>query len=318
MSDLHTAHVMARALGGQARGNRVVAPGPGHSRQDRSLSVLISADAPEGFTVHSFAGDDWTACREHVRQRLGLPEWRPGDDQDRRTSSIRIRKWDMDACDAQAAMHRQWNEDEQLRIRRARAIWDEAGDPRGSIGEYYLRTHRRLDLPEALCGTVLRFHPRCPWRDENTGETIRVPALVVPFRSFDDDSITAIHRIALRPDGTKIDRRMLGVVHGAAVKLDPLGDDLAIGEGVETAMAAHQLGIQPAWALGSVGAISFFPVLDRVKRLRILGETGKASNDAIQICARRWRRAGRRVQIIVPTVGSDLNDALVAVEEATK
>ena len=44
---------------------------------------------------------------------------------------------------------------------------------------------------------------------------------------------------------------MLGVVAGAAVKLDAAGEALAIGEGVETAMAARQLGLRPVWAVGS-------------------------------------------------------------------
>jgi hypothetical protein len=76
-------------------------------------------------------------------------------------------------------------------------------------------------------------------------------------------------------------------------------------------MAARQLGLSPAWALGSVGAISFFPIVDGVKRLRILGEAGDASARAIQFCGKRWRKAGRRVQAIMPTVGSDLNDILL-------
>ena len=64
----------------------------------------------------------------------------------------------------------------------------------------------------------------------------------MPFRSIDDDAITAVHRIPLNSDGTKLDRRMRGVVHRAAIKLDPLGKQLAIGEGLETAMAARHLG----------------------------------------------------------------------------
>jgi putative DNA primase/helicase len=124
-----------------------------------------------------------------------------------------------------------------------------------------------------------------------------VPALIAAFRAIDDDEITAIHRIALNPDGSKRDRRMLGIVHRAAVKLDKGDTDaLAIGEGIETCMAGRQLGFVPAWALGSVGAISFFPVLDHVKTLRIFAEAGKASADATQFCGRRWSRAGRRVK----------------------
>jgi hypothetical protein len=107
---------------------------------------------------------------------------------------------------------------------------------------------------------------------------------------------------------------MLGIVHRAAVMLDPFGPEIAIGEGIETCMAARQLGIRPTpcWALGSVGAISFFPLLNGVKRLMILGETGKASRDAIRLCVPRWRDAGRQVRVIMPEIGSDLNDELMA------
>jgi len=105
---------------------------------------------------------------------------------------------------------------------------------------------------------------------------------------------------------------MLGVIHRAAVMLDPIGPELAIGEGVETCMAARQFGIRPAWALGSTSGISGFPVLDGVDRLIVLGETGEASADAIQFVGRRWRRAGRGVRIVMPEAGSDLNDELMA------
>ena len=52
-------------------------PGPGHSPKDRSLSVKIDTDAPDGFVVHSFSGDDPIVCRDYVRERLGLPAFKP-------------------------------------------------------------------------------------------------------------------------------------------------------------------------------------------------------------------------------------------------
>jgi len=63
---------LACALGGEATHGQVRAPGPGHSRQDRSLSITLSPSAPDGFVVHSFAGDDPIACKDYVRQKLGL------------------------------------------------------------------------------------------------------------------------------------------------------------------------------------------------------------------------------------------------------
>src|ERR1700722_5189760 len=69
---------IARALGGDVVGDQVVAPGPGHSRKDRSLSVRLSATAPDGFLIHSHAGDDWQSCRDYVKERLGIDRdsWR--------------------------------------------------------------------------------------------------------------------------------------------------------------------------------------------------------------------------------------------------
>lgn len=67
----------AKQLGGDLTPNGVVCPGPGHSARDRSLSVSFDPGAPEGFVVHSFSDDDAIACRDHVRGRLGLPEWKP-------------------------------------------------------------------------------------------------------------------------------------------------------------------------------------------------------------------------------------------------
>jgi Toprim domain len=193
-----------------------------------------------------------------------------------------------------------------------RAAFGSKPKTRGTLAEKYLRHERKLDLPDELVGSVLRFHPCCPWRNENTGRTDRVPALIVPFRSVDDDKITAIHRTALNDDGTKLGRRMLGIVYRAAIKLDPVIDEtLAVGEGVETCMAARQLGLGPAWALGSVGAISFFPLIDGVQRLTVLGERGDVSARAIKIVGSRWRKAGRRVRVVMPNVGSDLNDIFI-------
>lgn len=63
---------VAAALGGEVSGREVLAPGPNHSAKDRSLSIKLDAAAPDGFVVHSFAGDDPLACKDHVRGKLGI------------------------------------------------------------------------------------------------------------------------------------------------------------------------------------------------------------------------------------------------------
>ena len=109
---------------------------------------------------------------------------------------------------------------------------------------------------------------------------------------------------------------MLGVVRRAAVKLMPVADKLAVGEGVETCMAANRLGYGPAWALGSAGAIVLLPVLPNIKRLTLLAENNDASRAATERCGQRWLKARRCVTRVWPAAGcDDLNDELILKEE---
>ena len=62
---------IARALGGDVTGGQVLAPGPGHSPKDRSLSVKLTGNGDE-FIVFSHAGDDPIKCKDYVRAKLGL------------------------------------------------------------------------------------------------------------------------------------------------------------------------------------------------------------------------------------------------------
>lgn len=70
MIDLGT---IARATGGRISGRDVLVRAPGHSARDASLSITVDPNAPDGFVVHSFAGDDPLATKDWVRERLGLP-----------------------------------------------------------------------------------------------------------------------------------------------------------------------------------------------------------------------------------------------------
>jgi len=212
-------------------------------------------------------------------------------------------------------------DDEARRIERALAIWDDAVSPRHTLVDTYLSGRAlKLKLTDALAGKVIRYHRACPWKDAN-GKPIRVPAMVVAMRSIATDAITAIQRTRLSSEGEKIERRMLGVAGGAAVKLDAderVTDRLIIGEGVETAMTARQIGLKPTWALGSAGAIAAFAVLDDIERLMILAENDEANARAAETCAMRWYDAGRDVFINRPTRGNDLNDALQAMEHSRR
>ena len=75
---MHDLQRLAAALGGEVSGGQILCPGPGHSRQDRSLSVKPDSEAQDGFIVHSFARDDPIVCRDYVREKAGMPAFKPG------------------------------------------------------------------------------------------------------------------------------------------------------------------------------------------------------------------------------------------------
>jgi hypothetical protein len=279
---------IARALGGDVTGGQVLAPGPGHSPRDRSLAIRLSGDSPFGFIAHSHAGDDWRECRDHVLSRLGVDTRRP-----MQPAKVRTRWPSPQPTD---------------RSRGPIELWREAVDPRKTLVETYLGS-RGLVLPSEIAGSVLRFHDCCPWQRE------RVPAMVAAFRSIATDELVAVHRTALSADGEKMGRKMLGPVAGAAIKLDAdeaVTTGLHLGEGVETCLAARQLGFKPTWALGSAGAIAAFPALSGIESLSILAESddGGANARAIEHCGNRWVDAGREVIVIEPRCAGDVNDAL--------
>jgi hypothetical protein len=183
---------------------------------------------------------------------------------------------------------------------RALHLWNAGADPRGTLVERYLAS-RCLELGEDIAGEVLRWHPG-------------IRAMLALFRDIRTDEPRAICRTFLDHEGRKIERKFLGPVRGCAVKLDADEETthrLHVGEGVETCMAARQLGLRPTWALGSAGAVAAFPVLGRIECLTLLAEHCEVNTRAVKQCADRWYEAGREVIIIEPKRGKDLNDALL-------
>jgi putative DNA primase/helicase len=277
------AKFIARVLGGDVVGrNQIAAPGPGHSRKDRSLSVRLLATAPDGFLVHSHAGDDFASCRDHVKAALGLPTGHSPS---------------QPLPTAQPFTFTPPAEDDLAKIAAAMRVWSEGVDPAGTPVETYLQS-RRLELD--VTGDVLRWHPR-------------LRAMIALFRNIVTNEPQAISRTFLDHQARKTGRKFMGPVGGAAIKLDADEDVLGglhIGEGVETCMSARQVGLRPSWALGSASALAAFPVLRGVECLSLLREHDDANRAAADSCAGRWAAAGREVYNIQPIGGGDLNDSI--------
>lgn len=270
-----------RLLGGKIYGrNRILCPGPGHGRADRSLSVMFTNT---GFVVKSFAGDDWKECRDHVKAVLGLSDDRPVDFNDNRPADF-------------AALV-----DERARIDRGLHIWTDAAPLSGTLVAAYLAS-RGLSYD----GDALRFHPSCPFRQE------RHPAMVALMTDTKTGEPRGVHRTALLPDGSGKalpGKMMLGVAMGAVVRLTP-GEEVAYGlavtEGIETALAVS---FRPIWACMTAGNMADFPVLSGIEALTIFADRDHAGMTAANDCGRRWHAAGVEVTISAPpVVGADFAD----------
>lgn len=301
-----TAGEIAQALGGRRAGQGAfVARCPAHEDRTPSLSLCDTDDGRVLVKCH--AGCDQRDVIEALRRR-GL--W-PGD-----------HEWPRIAPRAKPA-----SSGVAKRSDFPQKIWGEAVDPRGTLAEKYLNG-RDLDLDDDLAVRVLRFHARCPFGKDEADKTIYVPAMVVAFRPIRDDDETkpppAIHRIGLKPDGSKIDKLMLGPVGGCAVKLD--ADDmveqgLGVCEGIETGIAIRATGWRPVWALGSAGAIERLAPIPGIECLTVFadhdhpkrcadGTVFYPGQDAARQCAQAWQAAGCEVIIRTPRdVGADWLDA---------
>jgi putative DNA primase/helicase len=287
-----TPREIAAVLGGDVTSrNSCNVPGPGHSKADRSLAITI--DARQGrIIVCSHAGDDWKLCKDYVRERLGLDKWERGGD--RRSTFVVINSGVDDDKEKKKAL--------------ALRIWSQSVNPVGTIVEYYLREHRGLALSADIAGSVIRFHGSLYFDAFN-----RRPGMVSLLRNVVTDEPCGIHRTFLdRETGQKIDRKMLGIAKGAAIKLDPhtaISTKLTIGEGIETALASRMAGYGPVWALGSSGAVRFFPVLSNLDELTTLEENDPTSRRDVRACAKRYLDARKPVNIVTSQVGNDFNDA---------
>lgn len=277
-------HELAQRLGGDLGRNGIVTcPGPGHSPKDRSLSVWLDGD---DLRVYSFAGDDWQVCKDHVRERLGLPSWEPGKRQNGGPPTCRARA--------------SYDRGDLSRIALARRIWREGEDPRVAPVLAYL-DHRGLPPLAAEQLPVFRYHGRCPFDGE------RVPALICRFSPIENDpgletEPTAILRVRLdRYDGAR--RKLcLGPSRGQVIKLcrDLSLAGIGVCEGTEKALAIIACGWRPVWVTSGTSTLRTFPLVPHLECLTIFSDADDPGRNAALACAARWHDAGREVRILQP------------------
>jgi hypothetical protein len=284
---------IALALNGEVVGAQVVAPGPRHSRRDRSLTIRLSPSAPDGLLVFSHAGDDWRDCRDYVRERLGIDPngWktRPAPARPQQAPP------DNDSTDCIGAAARVWDDSEPI-------TEDDAG------WRYLVRRGIIIDAVPDHGG--LRFHPRCPWGTTTT------QCIVARYT----DAVTGEPRGIWRRPVSGEKPRSLGPHKGCVIRLWPDEDvalGIVLGEGIETTLSAatritHKgTLLQPAWAAGNAANMAAFPPLNGIESITLLVDNDEASHTGEKVseaCARAWVNAGKEVLRLMPTLPGDFND----------
>jgi putative DNA primase/helicase len=208
-----------------------------------------------------------------------------------------------------SAMRTSGEPDRADRRAAARALWN-AGQPaeHSPVADYLDR--RRLALPP---GSPIRF---LPMAKHPSGRLL--PCMLARLDDAGGE-LAAVHRTFLHLGPTGVSktglepvRMTLGNVRGAAVRLAPVAQHLAVAEGIETTLAAAALLGLPAWSFVAAGNLAHAEGLPpEVREVTIAADNDPPGREAAREAARRWRAEGRKVRIALPDrEGADFADVL--------
>jgi putative DNA primase/helicase len=294
-----TAAVIAVALAGSrvqrlGDGSYLVpcpVPGHGRGRGDRNPSLQIR-DGDSRLLVKCYASCDPRAVLDVLRRRGVL------DESTRRAiarpvPARRAEQVSNDATEYECKQHR-----------KAAWLWNQRWPIAGSIAETYLQEARAYGGPFP---STLGFLP--PSRTEHH------PAMIGAFAIPDEPEpgvlgeprdVDAVHLTLLKPDGSgkaevQTPKLVIGRPLGRPIVLAPPNDllGLAIGEGIEDGLTAHQALGLGAWAAASA---AFMPALadavpSYIEAITIFAHPDKAGQDGARKLAQALEFRGIEVRV---------------------
>lgn len=279
-----TLRAIVAALGGDlyANGRRANVPAPGHSRTDRSVSLLLEQDK---VIVHSFGAAEWREVLDDLRRR-GLI-----DGAARRllgSGSVEVRSGDRPAP--------------PIRLSTARTLWDGGivPAPSGVVARHLALRH----VAWAQGPGGLREHPAAALSVYRAGGPV-CRAMMAGIHD-PDGALTAVELTYLTPagrspPGLRIPRKMVGVVPpGSAVRLSALSRSMVVAEGVITTLSAMARFQLPGWALLSAGNLARWRPPPGIARVLIAGDRGAAGEAAALRLRDALRRRGVAAGISLP------------------
>lgn len=270
------AKTIVEQLGGVWRGSRGECRCPAHDDSSPSLSVRLGDTA---ILFHCFAGctvaevmKALQRLRLHDRSAVAMPPAKA--------------KRDMGAL--------------------AGRLWKASVPIAGTLAESYL-------LARGLPGPfpkALRFNPSTIL---GSGAAKRVmPAMIAAVEN--DLGVVAVQRTFLDPDDIlrkpiQKPKVSLGLLGTAAIRLAWPTDELGLAEGVEDALTAMEWFGTPTWALGGVERLALVAIPERVKRVIVYGDRGRAAERLLEKARAHLTANGRELVSRVPDSHDDWNDA---------
>ena len=263
-------------LGGVWRSTRGECRCPAHDDSSPSLSVRLGDTA---ILFHCFAGctpaEVMKALQRHKlhdRSEVAMPQGTP--------------KRDMSVL--------------------ALRLWQASKPISGTLAEEYLLA-RGLSGPFSR---ALRFNPETVL---GSGADKRVmPAMIAAVEN--DLGIVAVQRTFLDPSSVlrkpiAKPKASLGLLGTAAIRLAPAADELGLAEGIEDAQSAIEWFGTPTWALGGVERLAFVAIPEKVRRVIVYGDRGRAAERLLAKARDHLTANGRELVSRVPADHDDWNDA---------
>jgi putative DNA primase/helicase len=173
----------------------------------------------------------------------------------------------------------------------------------GTLAETYLRG-RGI---HAVTGCwALRFSPS----ETNPKTGRQQPALVATV--FDGARPIGVQLTFLHASGARDIRHNLGTFgHGAVRLAMPVGGELGLAEGVETALSATLITGVACWAVLGVSRFDKVRIPRGIKRVHLFGDNDTPGRDAVRCAVRKYTGDGLRVRAWWPPAErGDFNDVL--------
>ena len=110
----------------------------------------------------------------------------------------------------------------------------------------------------------------------------------------------------------------IGTVNGASIRLFPAARHIGVAEGIETAIAAHQLFDLPVWSVISANGVMTFEPPESAKEITVYGDNdcNFTGQRAAYDIANRLSLTGIETHVRIPDVpGQDWADMLLKNQE---